>query len=171
MSPSRKNIECSSETVISNESHPDISTNTSKTLLHQTNLQPITAGSCQYENKSSNERTVMEETSSRGPSVPVYLQEKQLLNKDIIICQYLRQSSSNEDGSHLCHPKHAVDIPSCKIKYRHWVVPKVSKITPNPHDNIDVTSECTSIVDTSTSVEDMNVEATTSSVYHSSCLY
>ena len=101
----------------------------------------------------------MEEMSSCGPSVPVYLQEKQLLNKDIIICQYLRQLSSNEDGSYLCHPKHAVDIPSCKIKYRHWVVPKVSKITPNPHDNIDVTSERISIVNTSTSVEESNVDA------------
>ena len=135
MSTCHKNIDkelrairqCSSETVISNETLPDISDSLITEAQEVENLsvnsiqieqprstlhcvqksEPITAGSCQYENKSSNERTVMEEMSSCGPSVPVYLQEKQLLNKDIIICQSLRQLSSNEDGS---YPKHAVDI-------------------------------------------------------------
>ena len=82
-----------------------------------------------------------------------------------------QQLSSNQDVSYQCHPKHAVDIyvPPCRINYRHWVPPKLTAVDPsNPHDNIDVTSEYTSIVNTCTPVEESNVDTTTSFVCHSS---
>ena len=155
---------------------PNEQTNSSTSTVHCDELTNAASSHLYKSNESSNERMIMKEMSPNGPSVFVNLQGKQILTKNMIVHTSSQQLSSNQDVSYQCYPKHAVNIyvPQCRIMYRHWVPPpKLIAISPsNPHYNIDVTGDCTSVSDACicAPVEESNVDTTTSFVCHSSRL-